>query len=186
MKKEKAISDKTAGKIAILMDQIFAGVLSGNLDPEAILRCLNETLTYSVPVFQYDMRKKGWKLVADSININYPIPCLEIIEIPPGGHTLRKCLDEITGQYTVLSQHQAEYLLANSALIPEPWEKKKIFFTGTVWSNELNELRIPFMQLVHKKRIGDHWEIDFRKLDREHIGSNETYDCVVLRLVENP
>lgn len=192
MEKVGMATEGTIGKMAIVMNKIIGGVLDGSLNPETILRCLNEILEHSVPVFRHDMRKEGWKLITDRMDINYPIPRLEIMDIPEPesniptkGYTLRECLDKITGQYSVLSQHQAEYLLANAALIPESWKKKQIFFTGTVWSDNSKELRIPFMQWALQKRASGHWEISFRKLDGKNISVIEIWNYVVPRLVEN-
>jgi hypothetical protein len=187
MEERRVASDATIGRIVILMNRIVGGVLSGTLNPETILRCLNEILKYSVPIFQYDMRKKGWNLVTNHMDINYPIPCLELVEIPAeGAISLRKCLDQITGQYTVLNQHQAEYLLVNQAIIPETWQEKKIFFTGTVWRDEKGNLKIPFIEWKPIKRMSTgKWEIHFEPLDIQYVSVLEIWDCVVPRLIEN-
>ena len=59
------VTDDLLSKIARQQNNLFRMLKEGTLDPEKISRGLRELIKGSVLSFQYDMRKKGWKLLED-------------------------------------------------------------------------------------------------------------------------
>src|SRR3989344_4444850 len=108
------VADDVLGKFARQQRDWFTRVEKGSLDPDAVMRVVQEIIDKA---FARAMRKEGWKLLEDGES--------SIL----GEELVVRAREEFKINY---GQHDAEWLLEHQDEIPEEFRKYYLVFTGTV------------------------------------------------------
>lgn len=72
----------------------------------------------------------------------------------------------------VLNSNVLDFLLANTHLIPKEWKGKIVFFWGTVYRNQGDDLRVRYLYWN-----GSHWDWSAAWLDDRWDGTNTALVC---------
>ncbi len=130
------VADDVLGKFARQQRDWFTRVEKGSLDPDAVMRVVQEIIDKA---FARDMRKEGWKLLEDVPRSITSIKDLELVPFLKDGESsilgeelVVRAREEFKINY---GQHDAEWLLEHQDEIPEEFRKYYLVFTGTVWGD---------------------------------------------------
>ena len=151
------VADDVLGKFARQQRDWFTRVEKGSLDPDAVMRVVQEIIDKA---FARDMRKEGWKLLED-------VPCsitsIKDLELVPflkdgessilGEELVVRAREEFKINY---GQHDAEWLLEHQDEIPEEFRKYYLVFTGTVWGDSYGYRHVAYLNFN-----GERWCLHF-------------------------